>query len=225
VPSVVSAAFYPLLSRRLSSAREEAEILFFLVVRAFVFASVPIALVFALAAPVLLPFVFGLRYGASAHVLQIMAWTSVFGFQNYILWYGMLASHRERAALFVQLIGLGLNIGTNAVAIPLWGPSGAAAALVASDFFVVAGQAMLIHRHLFRVPFADILNKPVAVGAVVIPAAVVISIWNAVGGAVFGALAYAGALLVLGYISNEEWEPAVALIRRPGTLLFRAGSE
>jgi O-antigen/teichoic acid export membrane protein len=221
VPSVIAGAFFPLLSRRLSSAREEAEALFFLVVRAFLFASVPIAIVFALAAPVLLPLVFGHRYGASVQVLRIMAWTSVFGFQNYILWYAMLASRRERAALFVQLMGLGLNVGANAVAIPLWGPSGAASALVASDFFVVAGQAVLIHRHLFRVPYAEILCKPLAVGAVVVPMAVVISIWSAVGGALFGAMAYAAALLLVGYISNAEWEPAIALIRRPGTLLFR----
>lgn len=219
VPSVVSAAFFPLLIRRLSVKRDEAERLFFLLVRAFLFASVPIAMMFALAAPALLPFVFGDRYGSSALVLQIMAWTSVFGFQNYIFWYGLLASRRERAALAVQLVGLAVNVSANALAIPLWGPAGAAAALVASDLMVVAGQVALVHRNLFRVPFARILSKPLAAGAIAGPFAVALDFWNAIGSAFVGASIYVAALLALGYISREEWRPVVSLIRQPSSLI------
>lgn len=224
VPSVVSAAFFPLLSRRVCDRSPEAEHLFFLVVRVFLFLSLPISLLLALTSPVLLPFVFGGRYAASAIVLQIMAWTSVFGFQNYILWYGMLASHQERAALGVQAAGLVVNVGVNAFAIPLWGPSGAAAALVASDLVVAAGQAVLIHRNLFRVPVGELLAKPLFVGIVVIPFAVLVASWNAVGGAALGAAAYVVALLALRYVSPAEWEPVLSLLRHPIKVAAGAGT-
>src|SRR5206468_12176810 len=100
--------------------------------------------VLALGSPTLRPFLFGDSYSHSVPVLQIMAWTSVLGFQNYVLWYGVLAARRERAVLVVQIAGLALNVAINAFAIPLYGPTGAATALVISDLAVVAGQVALI---------------------------------------------------------------------------------
>jgi O-antigen/teichoic acid export membrane protein len=223
LPSVVSAAFFPLLSRRLESDREEAAYLFFLVVRVFFFLSLPIALALALSSPTLLPFVFGDPYSQSVPVLQIMAWTSVFGFQNYVLWYGILAARKERAVLFIQIAGLVVNVAINAVAIPLYGPSGAATALLISDLIVIMGQAAVVHRSLFPVPFAGLLAKPAVAGIVVVPVAVLIASRTAVGGAVIGAVAYVAILLALRYVTLEEWRPVTAIVRAPFARLRRAG--
>ena len=223
LPSAVSAAFFPLLSRRLESADPEAEYLFFLVVRAFLFLSVPISLLLALSSPTLLPFVFGDAYSHSVSVLQIMAWTSVFGFTNYILWYGILAARRERTVFFVQLGGLAVNVAINAVAIPLYGASGAAAALLISDLVVVAGQVVIVHRSLFAVPFADLLVKPAAAAVVTVPVAVLASTRSPVGGAALGAIAYVAILLALRYITFDEWRPVAAVVRAPFVRLTREG--
>jgi O-antigen/teichoic acid export membrane protein len=215
LPSVISAAFFPLLRRTLDSDRTEAGALFFLVVRVFFFLSLPISLLLALGAPALLPFLFGDPYAHSVVVLQIMAWTSVLGFQNYVLWYGLLASHKERAVLVLQLAGLVLNVGINAFAIPLYGQNGAAAALVISDLLVVVGQAALIHRYVFRVPFVELLAKPTAVAAVVVPVALLIASRSAVGGALAGAAAYIVSLILLRYVTLEEWRPVIEVMRAP----------
>jgi O-antigen/teichoic acid export membrane protein len=221
LPSVVSAAFFPLLSRRLQTDRADAQYLFFLVVRVFLFLSLPISLLLALSAPAVLPFVFGDPYSHSTAVLQIMAWTSVLGFQNYILWYGVLASHGERTVFFIQIAGLVVNVAINAVAIPLYGPSGAAAALVVSDLVVIGGMAVLVQRRLFPIPIAELLMKPVATALVVVPAAALLASRNAVGGAVTGAVVYAGILLVLRYVTWEEWRPLIAIVKAPFVLLGR----
>jgi O-antigen/teichoic acid export membrane protein len=221
LPSVVSAAFFPLLSRRLQTDRADAQYLFFLVVRVFLFLSLPISLLLALSAPAVLPFVFGDPYSHSTAVLQIMAWTSVLGFQNYILWYGVLASHGERTVFFIQIAGLMVNVAINAVAIPLYGPSGAAAALVVSDLVVIGGMAVLVQRRLFPIPIAELLMKPVATALVVVPAAALLASRNAVGGAVTGAVVYAGILLVLRYVTWEEWRPLIAIVKAPFVLLGR----
>ena len=104
----------------------------------------PISLALAVSSPTLLPAVFGPSYAASAPVLQILAWTSIFGFQNYLLWYGLLTVHREKSVLKIQVLGLIVNVAVNAWAIPRDGPSGAAAALVASDLVVVIGQVLVL---------------------------------------------------------------------------------
>jgi O-antigen/teichoic acid export membrane protein len=222
VPSVVSAAFFPLLRRTLDSDRAEARSQFFLVVRAFLFFSVPISMLLALSAPTVLPFVFGDPYTRSVPVLEIMAWTSVFGFLNYVLWYGVLAAHLERTVLFIQLAGLVVNVAINLVVIPLYGPSGAAAALVISDLVVIAGQVILVHRKLFKVPFFDLLAKPAAAAAVVVPPAVLLAVHSPLAGALAGALAYAGALLLIRYITFDEWQPVLVVVAAPFSRLKRA---
>jgi O-antigen/teichoic acid export membrane protein len=219
LPSVISAAFFPLLSRTLESDRTEAEYLFFLVVRVFFFLSVPISLVLAFSSPTLLPFVFGGAYSHSVTVLQIMAWTSVLGFQNYVLWYALLAARKERTVLFIQIAGLVVNVAINAFAIPLYGSTGAATALLIADLVVVAGQVVLIHRSLFPIPFRDLLTKPAAAGLLVVPVAALIATRTAFGGAAIGAVGYVAILLALRYVTLEEWRPVTAIVRAPFGLL------
>ncbi|HEU5217000.1 MAG TPA: oligosaccharide flippase family protein [Gaiellaceae bacterium] len=224
VPSVISAAFFPLLSRRISSEGPAvAAPVFFLMVRVFLFLSVPISLALAVSSPTLLPAVFGPSYAASAPVLQILAWTSVFGFQNYLLWYGLLAVHREKSVLKIQVLGLVVNVAVNAWAIPRYGPSGAAAALVASDLVVVMGQVVVLQRRLFSVPYRQILTKPLLAAAAAVPVAVVVAMWSPIGGALLGAAAYVALLLVLGYITATEWKPITSRIAWPRLQLRRAG--
>jgi O-antigen/teichoic acid export membrane protein len=221
LPSVISAAFFPMLSRSLESDRAEARYLFFLVVRVFFFLSVPISLVLALSSPSLLPFVFGDPYSHSVAVLQIMAWTSVLGFQNYVLWYALLAARKERAVLVIQIAGLLVNVAINAFAIPLYGSSGAATALLISDLVVVAGQVVLVHRGLFAIPFTELLAKPGIAGIVVVPIAALIATRSAAAGAAIGALAYVVILQALRYVTVEEWGPVTSILRTPFALLRR----
>jgi O-antigen/teichoic acid export membrane protein len=212
VPSVISAAFYPVFSGAMKTDLGEAKRLFLLVVRAFLFLSVPISLLLAVAAPTLVPFVFGSRYDSSAGVLAILVWTSVLGFQNYVLWYALLAIHKERAVLWIQLAGLIVNAAMNAALIPYYGAKGAAAALVISDLAVVAGQAILVHRHLFALPFARLVTAPLMAGATVVPLAYLIATQSAVLGAVLAAAGYMVLLTLARYITPEEWRP---VLRRP----------
>jgi O-antigen/teichoic acid export membrane protein len=223
LPSIISAVFFPVLSRRLAADRNEASTLFFLVARVFFFISIPISLFLALSAQTLVPLIFGASYAPSATVLQVMAWTSVLGFQNYLLWYAMLAARRERAVFLVQFAGLAVNIALNAVAIPLYGSTGAAAALLASDLVVIAGQAILVDRHVFSIPIAELVVKPAAAGIIVIPIAVVIAAQTPIGGALFGVAAYVALLIGLRYITLEEWRPLTTTIGASVAVLKRSG--
>jgi O-antigen/teichoic acid export membrane protein len=220
IPSVIAAAFYPLLSHALQHDFSEARRLFLLVVRVFLFLSVPISLALALGSSTIVPFVFGSRYAASASVLAILVWTSVLGFQNYVLWYGILAIRKERAVLWIQLAGLVVNATTNVLLIPRYGPKGAAASLVASDLVVVVGQAILINRHLFELPLWRIAARPLLAGAAVIPLAYLTASQSPLGGAAVAAFGYVVLLLAMRYITPTEWQPVLRRARR----LFSRGS-
>src|SRR5262249_20061878 len=124
-------------------------------------------------------------------------------------------SHQERIALLVEIVGLAVNVAVNAVAIPLYGAKGAAAALVVSDLVFVVGQLALVHRNLFRVPFREILTKPLLVVVVVVPVAILIATKSPLSGGVFGATVFAGGLIAMGYVTTAEWRPVTLMIRAP----------
>jgi O-antigen/teichoic acid export membrane protein len=206
VPSVIAAAFFPLFAQLRKDDPREAERTFFLIVRIFFFLGVPLAVLIAFAGPAVIPIAFTDRYEPAGPALSVLAWTVVFSFQNYVLWYGILACHRERAVLPIQAAGLAINIAANAVLIPLWGPSGAAVSLLVSDAWTVGGQTWLIHRHLYPVHLRQLLGVPLAALAVAVPVAFLLNEVSAFLAGIAGALVCVG-ILLWRYVRPPEWKP------------------
>jgi O-antigen/teichoic acid export membrane protein len=148
-----------------------------------------------------------------------MAWTLVVGFQTYVFWYAILAIHRERQVLAIQVAGLAINGVLNVVLIPPYGPKGAAAALLVSDFVIFVSQVPIVHRNAFRLPFRRLLIPPIAgiagAAAVVVPLAQA----NAIAAAAAGVAAYGMIVVLPGYITRDEWasimQPLRNLVTRP----------
>jgi O-antigen/teichoic acid export membrane protein len=212
LPQVVGAAYFPLLNQQLRTDRALARYSFFLVVRLFLVASLPVVLFLTVGGRSVLIAIFGHDYAASRGVLAILAWASLLGFQNYVLWYVILASHLERRVVRIMFIGLACNAALNAVLIPLFGPEGAASALVASDLLVILAQVRLVHREIFPVPWSTIVVRPLLAGAVAAATVVAMSPLGAIAAATGGSLVYAVALLGFGYVTWEEWAPLRAPI-------------
>jgi O-antigen/teichoic acid export membrane protein len=220
VPAIIGTAFFSLFTNTLRTDAPAARESFFLVSRLFLFMSVPIALVLAVGGDDIATFLFGDKYRESGNVLLLLGWNVVLGFQIYLLWYGLLAVHRERGMAVLMAVGLALNVALNVALIPAHGPKGAAASLVVSDAFVLVGQAVLIHSRVFAVPFAQLLVKPVAAGLVTAPVVLLLDAYSGTVAGVVGGAVFAGVLLVSRYISRTEWEP----LTKPMAALFaRAG--
>ena len=167
----------------------------------------PGAIFLAVAAEPILTIVFGNRYAESARTLAILAAVVVLTAQNYALWYAILARKKEGFVVAVQAAGLGLNAALNILLIPAFGAEGAASALVASEFVVTAGQAWLVNRWVFPIPWATILVRLLLATAV---AAVAIAALLPVGrlaAALAGAAACALVLVLMGYVEKHEWAP------------------
>lgn len=220
LPSIVGGVFFPVFSLKLGvRSSDEAERLFFLTMRLFLLASVPVSLFLAIGSHSLVTGLFGLRYANSSAILQVMAWTCALSFQNYLLWYGLLAIRRERIVLGIQVAGLALNAALNVALIPSFHAMGAAISFVACEAFVVLGQGFVVNRYLFRVPLWTILAKPLGAALVVVPAAIAAALWSPVAAAVASAAAYPLLLVVSGYISRAEWRPLTEALRGIGTRL------
>ena len=218
VPSVIGAAFFPLYARLREDDPTEGSRAFFLIVRVFVFLSGATALALSFAGEELLTFAFGARYATSATALTILAWGLVASFQNYVLWYGILAARRERAVVPVQLVGLAVNVSANFLLIPRLGPEGAAIAFLLSDLVTTGGQFVIVHRHLYRVPVRLLVLRPLAAASVAVLIGLAASQLSGVAAAAAGVLTYVGFLLSSRYVTAEEWrpltDPIAAMARR-----------
>jgi O-antigen/teichoic acid export membrane protein len=210
LPSVVSAVFFPVLNANFERNRLLAEQQFFFVVRAFFFVSIPVALFLAVGSSDILPFVFGSDYASSADVLQIVAWTAILGFQNFVIWYAILAARLERRVTAIMVVGLAFNVALNLVLIPRHGSVGAAVALVASELLVTLWTVVLVHRQVFRVPLRAVALKPAVVALIVVPLSIVLAReYSPIVAACAGAVGCVVGLVVLGYISRQELRPFV----------------
>ena len=213
LPGIIVPAFFPLLAAGLEEAREQAAESFFLLWRLFLLLSVPIALFLLFGSDDLVTAVLGDRYEDAGTPLAIFGGCIVLGFLNYLLWYALLAAYRERRTLLILAISLAINVGLNFLLIPPYGPTGAAVALAVSDLLFVAGQAGFVHRSVFALPFRRLFLRPVVAVLAALAVAIPLSAVSALGAAVAAPCIYAGLLLLVSYVSREEWRPLIDPLR------------
>lgn len=213
LPSIIAPAFFPLLTAGLKEAREQARESFFLLWRVFLLASVPVALFLVFGSDDLVTAVLGDRYASAGTPLAIIGGCIVLGFLNYLLWYALLAAYRERGRLVILVASLAVNVGLNALLIPLYGPTGAAVALLASDALIVGTETRMVHRSVFAVPFRRLFLRPVIAALVALAAAIPLAVVASLGAAVAAPSIYAAVLLLSGYVTREEFRPLIDPLR------------
>ena len=218
IPTIVGSAFFPMLIERLKGEPETARKEYELMIRLFLFISIPASIVLMLGGGEALRLVLGEKYAGSGEPMRVFAWICTLGFLNALFWYGILASYKERAMIALMVVGLAVNVLINALLIPPLGPLGAAIGLVGSYVLIVGGEFWLIRRHLFRIPVGPLVAKPLVAGAVAAAVAAPLFGVSELAAGLAGAVAFTLALLGLRYISAEEWRPltgpVMAVLRR-----------
>lgn len=174
---VLATAIYPRLARaaavlpayvagRTSSSRWAAS----RVMELLLLAGVPAAaLLWLLRAPVL-TLLFGPEYGDAASVLGILAIILPVLALNALGTFILAAARRMTLVAGLYLGALVLNVGLNAVAIPLYGARGAALAMLVSESLLAVGMVAVLHRHAAAAPA---LRAWVAAGAAAVAAGLI----------------------------------------------------
>lgn len=162
LPMVLAASATPALTRL--HASDTAAYLFRLAHLARLLAALgwALALVLALAAPLLVGTLFGVAYREAAPLLALLAWGLVFAFVGVAAspWYlneGLLVP-----AMWRHLLGAALNLILNLLFIPRWGAPGAACATVLSfaTAHVFANALDPRTRLIFRLQIRALLLLP-----------------------------------------------------------------
>jgi len=212
IPAIVGAAFFPLYTKLTKDAPAEASRAFFLIIRIFTYVSGATAFFLTFAGRDLVKWVFGARYADAAAPLAILAWGLVASFQNYVLWYAVLASRLERLVVPIQILGLTVNIIANLALIPSLGPSGAALAFLLSDVVTTGGQFVLVHRRIHPVPVASLAIRPVVACVPAVVAGVTLLPISPIVSGIVGTTLYVVTLQALKYVSFEEWRPLTGAV-------------
>jgi O-antigen/teichoic acid export membrane protein len=212
VPAAIATSFYPLLTRQLAVDRPDAERSVDLLLRLFVLASVPIALVLGLGGTDIITFAFGDAYAEAGDVMAVLAVTVVTNFFSYLAWYALLAARREGRRIPAVITGLVLNVVLCVVLIPRHGAVGAATALVVSDVFMVAWVLVVVHTRVVALHADRVVLRALPAVAAAGAAAVLLPGGGLVAGVV-ASVVWIAVLLATGYIGRGEWEPLLAPLR------------
>jgi PST family polysaccharide transporter len=213
IPAAISTAYYPLLTAQMARAREAARESFALLFRVFILVSVPLAILLGFAAPTLVRIAFGPRYQLSGVVLQILSPILVLSFVNYICWQALLAAHREGGKAAIVAVALVLNVALNLALIPAHGVRGAAYSLLATETLVAVVQAVVVHRQVFPLQLRRLFAAPLVAGAIAAAAVVAVPLGPDVLQGALASAIYVATLLVLRYVSAEEWRPVTQPLR------------
>jgi len=113
--------------------------------RGLIWVALPIAVGGALTAKTIITLVFGDAYDPSAPVLALLIWSCLTVSSNVPFAVLMLARNQDRAYMSVTVLGAGVNVILNLVAIPAFGIIGAAVTTLVSEMIVLGAIIWYTH--------------------------------------------------------------------------------
>lgn len=188
--------------------------------KALVALLLPFAVVLGLLARQIVELLYGEDYAAAVAPLRVLAALTVLYGVSYFT--GSSLTARDRPASFARAAGVALvvNLGANAVLIPLFGPTGAATAAVASAAVLVLLTARSFARVSGAINVLRIAAGPLA-GGLAMAAAILLADAPLAPSLVLGGIAYLGGLAALELIAwpgDVRLARAVFRSRRHGTV-------
>ncbi|MSQ28535.1 MAG: hypothetical protein EXR51_10445 [Dehalococcoidia bacterium] len=204
VPTFVTLALFPLLSRFANESPERLGRTYRQAVKALVLVAVPIAVGFTFLAEDVLRFFFGETYAPAAPALRLLAWFLPLSYLNGVTQYLLIAVNRQRLITLAFGLGAGFNIVANIAVIPRFGMEGSAAVTVLSEVVLLAPFMAGVRASLGSLPFTFGLARGVAASVVMAAA-----LWATRGApgpvaVLAGVGVYAAALAVLRVLDDED---------------------
>jgi O-antigen/teichoic acid export membrane protein len=155
VGATLAGTLFPLMARSSPGATPVA---FTRAVRGASVIAPAVALGLSGAGALVLRLLFGAEFAAGAPVLTLLAWSAVANWWYAPIAVTLQATGHERAWLSCLLVGILVNAGANAWAIPQWGAVGAAGATLVSEWLLLLlGVGMMSRLQSIRLP-----GRPVA---------------------------------------------------------------
>ncbi|UCG42848.1 MAG: flippase [candidate division WOR-3 bacterium] len=217
VGNAFAGALYPQMSRVSPFDRERLRVLFERAYKYLVLAGMGVATLVTLLSRHIILAAFGPDFSGSVPVLVVLVWWAAIVWLNALLSNYLFAANREKVVSVQTGVSLGLNVTLNLLLLPVLGPLGAAAALVAAE---VVGFSILAVWQRITVPSLSFALAFRAHGTAIgcaVPAGVAAWLairWNPVVALVAFLVAYLAMAFVLRGIDRGDIRLLTSLVKR-----------
>jgi O-antigen/teichoic acid export membrane protein len=205
VPAFFTFALFPVISRQVQSAVDDARRTFRLSIKLMLLVALPIATLTTFLAPLLIQMLGGnafLPHGAIA--LQLVIWSIPFGWLNSVTNYVLIALGREKVLTWAFLAGVSFNVIANLLFIPHYGYAAAAVTTILSEILLLAIFGFYLRPRLPGVGWLGLMWRPALVTAVTLAAMMAANQVNLALALVTGILIYPAGLWILRVFGDEE---------------------
>jgi O-antigen/teichoic acid export membrane protein len=139
LPAALLAAVFPAFAGTLRRNRRQAWRLAWSSSLLLALAGAGLALTMSLAAPLLVPWLYGPQYLAGVPVLQLLSLSILPAYVNYSLTHLLIARGQQKVLLVLMALTLLVHGVVSWQLAPQWGASGAALSLAGAEFLLLAG--------------------------------------------------------------------------------------
>jgi O-antigen/teichoic acid export membrane protein len=205
IPSFFTFALFPVISRQVHHALDDARRTFRMAIKLMLLVSFPLAAVTTLAAPLLIGILGGeafLPHGAVA--LQLVIWSIPIGWMNSVTNYVLIALGVEKRLTNAFIAGVAFNVITNLFFLPRYSYVAAAITTILSEIILLILFAHYLRPVMPNVRWLKLLLRPLAATSLMLGAMVLGSQIHLIVGLVAGILVYPAGLWLLRVFGEEE---------------------
>jgi O-antigen/teichoic acid export membrane protein len=146
LPAALLAAVFPAYAGTLRRDRAEARRLGWSSSLILALAGGSLALTLALAAPLLMPWLYGSSYGDGVPVLRLLSLSILPAYVNYSLTHLLVARGQQRLLLALMALTLLVHAAVSWQLVAAWGAAGAALSLLCAELLLFAGCLLALWR-------------------------------------------------------------------------------
>lgn len=213
ISNSINMAVYPLLSRYYSQYPHRVSEIYGLVLKYVMIISLPIAGGVYLTADRWVDLLYGSEFAPAGTILAMLVWVVPLTFLTEFFRHALLATDREKIAVYILAIGVSFSIGFNLWLVPIYGFVGAAIVAVAVEVLMVLLYIRVLRAEWWALDGVDIVLKPMAATAIMM-----LAIWqfniSLLGQLIVGNLTYFGAIWLLGMVKQAEYKTFLSLIQQ-----------
>ena len=204
VKTALIAALTPQMSRHFGFSKERVAQSFNISFKFLWATTLPLAIGISFVARPLILFLYTEEYAPSALVLAILMWSIPVLSLSSLCGGVTTATDKERQAVGVYILAALLNLGSNLVAIPIWGYLGATITTVITEVAALAMFYLVLHKDF---PLKDVKNsifKPIIAGVIMAIVLLLMTGYHMVFLALIGVATYSITLLLLNPFNETE---------------------
>ena len=202
-PVVIMSSVFPLLSRYVETDESKARRLLQAASDVFWAIGLPLAAGGVVLAPGIIALAGGSGFEGSVEPLRLLLPAGALAYVNMLFGYALIAKNRQRDALWLNVVGLVLNLALNFALVPSHGIVAAAAVTLGCEVVILGGSWLLMRQH-YRF-FPSLLGAGKALVAALVMAGV---LWPLRHGPVIplvalGAVIYGAVLFAVGGVDRD----------------------